>query len=1296
MGTLSEVERAVDVAVEDRYPLTPTQTGMLFHRLLDRRSGVDVQQLVCTLDESVQIPAFRNAWRRVIAQHPILRAAFRWEGVSEPLLEVAAHVDLPWSDESGDLETYLQADRERGFELDRPPLMRFALFPQRSFVWTFHQALLDGPSLALVLADVVEESRASRPTFRDYVDWLRARETSEAFWRETLRGFTAPTPLPYARPSAEGWGEVELTTSASHTEVLAAWALLLGRYSGENDVVFGVAQSRRPPELDGAVGMFINTVPLRVRIASDMPAPAWLAQLQTQLDALEEHAYASLVSIQKWSDVPPGAQLFETLVMLETSTARDTGPLHDVRLHERTTYPLTLTVASDSIRVAYDRGRIDDDTIARLTGHFTTLLAHLHDEQPLAKLPILTADERWQLLIDWNDTSRDYPLEQGVHQLFETQAAQTPDRIAVTFEGESLTYRELDRRGNQIAHRLQALGVVPDTFVGILLERSTDLVAALLGILKAGGAYVPLDPMYPVDRLAYMLEDSRAPVLVTQTSLAELIPGHSATPVILDRGWEQSATESDEPVQVALRGEHLAYVIYTSGSTGKPKGVQIPHRAAVNFLYSMREQPGLTADDILLGVTTLSFDIAGLEIYLPLMIGARLELVSRETAADGRRLAEELVRSGATVLQATPATWRMLLEAGWQGDANLKILCGGEALSADLARQLTARVGALWNMYGPTETTIWSTVNHVDRVDGTTVSIGRPIANTDIYLLDNNLQPVPVGVSGELHIGGTGLARGYLNRPDLTAERFITDPFGRAPGARLYKTGDAARYLPDGKIEYLNRLDNQVKLRGYRIELGEIEAALRKHAGVNEAVVVVRSDTGAKVLAAYLIPQGSAPSAAELREFLKESLPEYMVPSFFVMVEAYPLTPNGKVDRKALPPPERTARDVEETFVAPRDPLETQLAEIWSGVLGVPKVGIRDNFFELGGESILALRMFVQIEQTFGRKLPLATLLQASTVEELAKALRDEGPARGWSPLVPLQTGGSKRPFFCIHGVGGNILNYRALAQHLGPDQPFYALQARGLDGNEQPITSLQEMVRVYLEEVRRVQPRGPYLLGGMSFGGVAAFEMALQLQEVREEVALVALFDSMPIGYTRFAGDESITARVVDGGFVRRMQVHLGILWHGPDRLKYLKKKVRRVWRKVVYRSWQTVYAVFRRLGKPLPKAMIDVQQANYLALRDYHPRVYSKDVVLFYAEAEPPGFTKEKRFGWSLLAAGGVSTEQVPGDHLTMLDEPHVRTLARTLAAHLDQSTRRPSTPSSPLIPHHDPPQHEARVTP
>ncbi|MBW4621513.1 MAG: amino acid adenylation domain-containing protein [Cyanosarcina radialis HA8281-LM2] len=626
-------------------------------------------------------------------------------------------------------------------------------------------------------------------------------------------------------------------------------------------------------------------------------------------------------------------------------------------------------------------------------------------------MSLLTVGEAQKLLNQWNQTAADYPRSQCIHQWFESQVELTPDRVAVVFDNRQLTYSELNRRANRLAHYLQALNVGPEVVVGICLERSLHLVIGLLGILKAGGAYVPLDPAFPQDRLAFMVEDSQMPVILTQQSLLSTLPEHQARVVCLDADEELIAKGSEENPKTEVTPENLAYILYTSGSTGKPKGVQILHYSLVNFINSMKKEPGLTGEDVLLAVTTISFDIAGLELYLPLVAGACVVLVKREVASDAARLSELLASSGATVMQATPATWRLLLAAGWQGNKQLKILCGGEALTPALADRLVELVGSVWNMYGPTETTVWSAVYRVEESNGK-IPIGRAIDNTEVYLVDpmlrrqsDPLRPVPIGTAGELLIGGDGIARGYLNRPELTAQKFIPDPFSDRPGARLYRTGDLARYLPDGNIEFIGRIDHQVKIRGYRIELGDIEAALSKHPAVREGVVVAREDAlDDPRLVAYVVPKSQAASEqqikSQVRDFLKEKLPDYMVPAAFVVMDSLPLTPNGKIDRRALPAPNQE-RVESEVFVAPRTSTEKQLAEIWSEILGIELVGRDDNFFNLGGHSLLAARLLYQLRSTFGVELSLLELFADPTVAGLAKAIESANSGVASSVEVP-------------------------------------------------------------------------------------------------------------------------------------------------------------------------------------------------------------------------------------------------------------------------------------------------------
>ena len=808
--------------------------------------------------------------------------------------------------------------------------------------------------------------------------------------------------------------------------LLAAFQALLARYSGQEDIAVGSPiAGRNQAETEDLIGFFVNTLVLRTDLSGDPTFKELLRRVREV--ALGAYAHQDVPFERLVEELQPERDmsrtpLFQVMFALRNVPQRsqELPGLVSETLYgagERAMFDLTLFMGEGpeglGATFEYNTDLFDPATIERMAEHLRTLLESIAADpgQRVSELELLTEAERHLLLMEWNDTRAEYPEDRCVHELFEERAQRTPDAIALVFEDQQLTYRELNRRANRLARHLQKSGVEPETLVGICVERSLEMVVGLLGILKAGGAYVPLDPAYPKERLSFMLEDAKAPVLLTQQRLLEDLPEHVPEVICLDSGWEEVAKESGENPIGGSRVENLAYVIYTSGSTGKPKGVQISHRALTNFLCSMRWHPGLTDEDVLLAVTTLSFDIAALELFLPLAVGSRLVMVSRETASDGNSLLERLAGSGATVMQATPATWRLLLEAGWEGSGRLKVLCGGEALPKQLAGQVSKRCSSLWNMYGPTEATIWSTVHKVgpetDLAAGSgPVPIGRPIANTTAYVLDSHLRPVPVGVGGELHIGGEGLARGYLGRPELTAEKFIPDPFDGGSGERLYKTGDLARYRPDGSLEYLGRLDDQVKVRGFRIELGEIETALDRHPAVLRAVASAREGTlGDKQLVAYVVP-GSQPLGllTELKGYLQKKLPAYMVPSTFTLLDEMPLTPNGKVNRKALPAPDPSGFRAENAYAEPRTPVEEQLVEIWEEVIGLERVGIHDNFFELGGHSLLATRVVSRVRKVFQVELPLLSLFEEPTIAGLSERIEEaRRGAQGLTtpPLVP-------------------------------------------------------------------------------------------------------------------------------------------------------------------------------------------------------------------------------------------------------------------------------------------------------
>ena len=845
-----------------------------------------------------------------------------------------------------------------------------------------------------------------------------------------------------------------------------------------------------------------------------------------------------------------------------------------------------------------------------------------------------------------------------VHELLEAAAQGHADSVAVEFDGHSLTYAELHARANQLARVLRKHGVQREVLVGVCMERSLEMEVALLGILKAGGAYVPLDASFGPGRIRYVLDEARVKVLITQKSLRSLMSPTEAQVICLEPSWDLIADESDQPVPSEVGPSNLAYVIYTSGSTGKPKGVQLEHRSLANLLCSMREEPGINESDVLLSITTISFDLSVPDIFLPLMAGARLVIASREATFDGKLLKSLLKSSNATFMQATPTTWQLLLEAGWTGDRKLKAIVGGEAVSPELARKLAASCGSVWNMYGPTETTVWSSGYRIEGRDERSVPIGTPIANTSLYVLGPNRKPLPYGAEGELYVGGDGLARGYFEQPELTAEKFVHDPFSSRAGARMYRTGDLARYRPDGNLEFLGRIDHQVKIRGFRIELGEIEAVLEQHAAVKQAVAVARDDEfGSKYLAAYFTPRRSATfSQSGLREHLRKQLPEYMIPSALVAVREFPLSPNGKVDRKALPTPQADDYHREREYVAPRDKVEKKLVAIWEEVLGVKPVGIRDGFFDLGGKSLQAARLFTKMIGAFHKELPLTTLIQSPTVELLANEIRPASKDANYSTLVPMRKQGTRPPFFCIHGGAGSTLFLHGLAEKMDAGQPFYGIEPEGLDGKQFRYATVEAIAAHYLSEIRKLQPRGPYCFGGYCFGGIVAYEMAQQLLRQGEPPALVVLFTAE----LRF--HRKVPAPVKPKPPANAVSHQLATLLKNPPRALYRKSAI------LAARRWGKLapifYRIWFRLGLRIPPKMrtLYVWRTLIRAERNYVPKPYPGTLVMFHGS----DYEDDPNLGWDGLADNiehhiiGTSSQDSRRD---LMNEPWVNQTAREL---------------------------------
>jgi surfactin family lipopeptide synthetase C len=1164
--------------IEAIYPLSPMQQGMLFHTLNSPDSGIYFEQWGGTFVGRLDISAFKQAWQSVVERHPVLRTLFAWQTKKEPLQVVIQNVELPWTEcdwraystteQQARLESFLQADMQQGFALNQAPLMRFSLIQLADdtyhFVWSHHHLLLDGWSLSTVLTEVLvfyeafsqsqEISLAQPRPYKDYIVWLGNQDMAEAetFWRHNLRGFRLPTPLLVDKPTKEWEGresihktkkkQVSSTITANlqtfaqkhhltvSTLIQGAWAILLNRYSGEDEVMFGATVSGRPPTLPGVesmAGVFINTLPVRVGVSTQDSSLSWLKQIQTQQVERDQFAFSPLVDIQGWSDIRRGLPLFDSLVVVENypldSSLQEQGnktvEIRNIHSTARANYPLVVVATPGhtlTLSIIYDSNRFGEATITRMLDHLETLLVGIltHPNQQVAQQPLLTEAEQHQLLVDWNDTRTDYPVTQCLHQLFEAQVERTPEATAVDFEDACLTYQELNEQANQLAHYLRKLGIGPDVPVAIYLDRSAQMIVAHLAILKAGGYYVPLDLTYPQERLAFMLADTQAPVLLTQKAVVSRLPAHKAQLVCLDECESAITAESKENPVNQTSALHLCYVMYTSGSTGRPKGVAIPHRGVVRLVKNTNFIT-FYPDDVVAQASTASFDAATYEIWGALLSGAALVGISKETLLSPQEFVNTLQKKQINVLFLTTSLFNQLAQqVPTAFNAIRHLSFGGEAADPRRVKEVLEHSvpQQLVNLYGPTESTTATTTCTVKEVsdDMVALPIGRVIANTQVYILDQELRPTPIGVPGELYIGGDGLAQGYLNCPELTAEKFVPNPFSNVSGQRLYKTGDLVRYLPDGNIEFLGRIDNQVKIRGFRIEPGEIEAVLAQSPDIKGAAVVVSEDPlGNKCLIAYVIPDQDEPSVDKLRSFLKEKLPHYMIPAAFVMLKAFPLNPNGKLDHKALPEPDLLSQNGSATLVAPRNPFELQLTQIWAEVLNTPLVGVQDNFFDLGGHSLLAVHLMARIQQHFGKKLPLASLFEGPTVEQLAHILQQQAEESVLPLLVPIKPDGSKQPFFCVSGAGGNIVYFYHLARYLDSDRPFYAFQAKGLDGKSEPHTCVEEMAADYIAALQAVQPEGPYLLGGHSFGSWVAFEMGQQLQEQGHEVALLAVLDT-------------------------------------------------------------------------------------------------------------------------------------------------------------------------------------------
>ncbi|HET7342934.1 MAG TPA: amino acid adenylation domain-containing protein [Methylomirabilota bacterium] len=1300
-----------------------------------RRTGpLDVRALEAALSEIVRR---HEAWRTTFAVEggaPVQIVQPPWP-VRLPLVDLTS---LPVEARQPAALRLAHDDARRAFDLGRCPLVRALLVrladdDHRLFL-TVHHIVLDGVSIYRVLLPeltaLYEAFAAGCPSplaeppvqYADFAVWQRERlrgdalAASLAWWRRHLEHPPALLlPVDRPRPAVQSFAGArhclalsprlsrDLKTlarrenSSLYMTLLAAFEVLLHRYTGQDDLMLGtVSAGRSRPELENLLGFFANPVPLRADLGGDPTFAELLGCVRERtLEALAHDDVPFELLVNELSAERDAGRnpLFQVAFSLEAPRAPAAGGWDashldvDVGTSKFDLY-LELDERPDTIvgRVVYRTDLFDAATIARLAGAYERLLEAVVADpcRRLSALPVLDESERGQLLVAWSTTRAPYPEDSTVHAVFEAQAAGGADAVALIMGDERVTYAELNRRANRLAHRLRALGVRPDDRVGVCLERSIDLVIALLGILKAGGAYVPLDPAYPRDRLRFMVADAGVRVLLTRAGLRDRVAGADLRVVALDAEANAVAAERDDNPPGVAWPDSLAYVMYTSGSTGQPKGVAVPHRAILRLLFG-QTYARLDASRTLLHLAPISFDASTFELWGALLHGARCVLFPAALPTH-RALADVVRRHGVTTLWLTASLFNTVIDEAPETLAGVEeILTGGEALSPAHVRRAYASLpnATIVNGYGPTESTTFACCYRIPNAPepgAASIPIGRPIANTEVYVLDAHRQPVPIGVAGELYIGGAGLAHGYVERPELTDERFVPHPFDATAGARLYRTGDLVRWRADGLLEFLGRLDGQVKIRGFRVEPGEIETALATHPRVREAAVIARERTaGDRTLIAYVVPRpGGGVTPEALRDYLKARLPAFMVPAAFVEVAVLPLTPIGKVDRAALAAVEAPSAGTRQ--LAPRDPLEARLVALWEETLGVGPIGVKDDFFALGGHSLAAVRIVQQIERLLGQALPLTALYANPTVEDVARVLLRRERERFLVPVLKLQDGSARRPFFFFHGdLNGGGFYCRDLARHLGPQQPVYAVHPLGLDGGRVPAT-IEAMADVHVELIRGLQPHGPYLIGGYCNGGLVAYEVARRLATGGEPVEPVVLIAAAADTRLRALRPVADHVAALLGLGAEEAADYFGRLRYLVDRFAAVRPRRRvalaletlaTMTREIAARLRGVTPSLFDRTPIPADagtavrvadELLSQETYARYFtAVMAYVPRRFPGRLLVFWPDGEVPRRPGDPLLGWQPLAEH-VRVIRVPGDHHTVVTR-HAEFIARTM---------------------------------
>ena len=1317
--------------LEDVYELLPMQQGILFHTLSAPKSGVYLEQLVFSLRGQIDVEVFRNAWQRIVDRHPIMRTSFHWKNLAKPVQVVHRHAQvhvevIDWSQHEKApsdalLESWLQADRLAGFDFTQSPQMRITVFKlvdeSCRFAWCFPHLIMDGWSVGLVMQEFVNNYKqlwhgeqnievtphSAAPPYRHYLTWWKNQDPANVapYWVEALAGYSAPAKISVGAAGEVGADEatherMEITLESvagdlerfvrehqltMNTMILAAWGLVLSRYYGVNDLIVGATTASRPSEVDNVgaiVGPMIVSLPIRMNLDPESLLVPWLQALQSQQAEVREHEHGSIVQLREWSELPHSVPLFESIIAYENvpfpelSLSEEGLDILDFVYDGRPQYPVSMVVFPGPdlpLRIVYDRRRFQAPTIKRMLHHVETVLQNMvkHPVNRLKDISYLTSSERQQVTLWGQGSVSEIERNSGVHRLFERKVKTYAGNVAVCGENSSLTYDELNRQANKLARyllsELQRQGHPVEPVIGVCTDRSSDMVVALLAILKAGGVYLPLDASHPKSRISYSVEDAGAHLVLTQRKLRSLLPDVAA--ILLDDLPEQVAFLEDDNLDLEVPAENLAYLIYTSGSTGQPKGVMLEHRSLCNMSSAQICAFGVQPCSRVLQMASPGFDASISEIFMALLSGAALVVVPAEQLQPGLPLISTLNQHEISHVTLVPSVLTGLSEVEFP---SLQVLISaGEACTAEIIERWVGKC-RLFNAYGPTESTVCATFAQLSHADEHAV-IGRPIDNVNVYILDPWQNPVAEGVTGELCIGGVGLARGYVGRSDLSEQRFIEKRLAGENKVRLYRTGDLARFRADGQIEFCGRADMQVKIRGCRVEPGEVEHAVARLEGVKQGVVSVGTQaSGEKQLWAYIVPvvEGSL-SASDVRALLQQVLPEYMLPNQYLFLKDLPLLASGKVDRNALPPPADVERELDESYVPPRNPVEMQLVKIWETLLEVHPIGVKDDFYTLGGHSLMALQLMGKIQSQFAVDVSLTQLHLVPTIEQQAALLQKQDVSTPAKPALVRMKSGTGAPLFCIHPIGGTALCYSELASCIESDQPVYGVQSSGVRQR-----SLEEMAKTYIALIRKQQGVGPYYLLGWSTGGTLAYEIAQQLHAQDEEVGILALLDPTFLVSGLFPEVKGETAlfslflKQLTGRSESGRDVH-----DGGETLT--SKNVDVLLQHAQVQGWLP-----REVSLDQLKNRFDMFKAEIELHQRYQVKSYSGPAAVFVAN-ESVAVLKRRRQqqlqGMALFSnlvcavqEGGRQTgrsgyHEVPGSHYSMLTKDHAVTLGEQI---------------------------------